>query len=428
MAINCFNELKERNFIYQTTDDENIPAILDKGGNIFYIGFDPTADSLHVGHLLPVMAMRHLQAYGNIPIVLVGGATALVGDPSGKQESRPIMSKEKVAENALAIKGQLAHFIDTSNAIFVNNADWFGSMLYIDFLRDVGHRFSVNKMLTAESVKLRLETGLSFLEFNYMLLQAYDFYILNRDHKCTFQLGGQDQWGNIVAGTDLVRRMSSNEVHGITMPLLTNDKGEKFGKTVAGAVWLDAKRTSIFDYYQFWRNADDGEVGKLLKYFTVLPVEEINRLSSLQAPAINRAKEILAFEATKLAHGQEEATKAYLAACSKFGFSDPKGEIETSSSIRSISADPGSIADLPTYKVPAANFAGEGMWIVKLMTESGLCISSSEARRLIKGGGAYVNENRIGDEKAMVKNEDFSGNALILKAGKKNVRRIVLEE
>ncbi len=428
MAMNCFKELKDRGFVYQTTDDENIPAILNKGGNIFYIGFDPTADSLHVGHLMPVMAIRHMQSAGNIPIVLVGGATALVGDPSGKQESRPIMSKEKVAENAAAIKKQLASFIDTSNAIFVNNADWFGSMLYIDFLRDVGHRFSVNKMLTAESVKLRLETGLSFLEFNYMLLQAYDFYVLNKDHKCTFQLGGQDQWGNIVAGVDLVRRMSSNEVYGVTMPLLANDKGEKFGKTVAGALWLDEKRTSVFDYYQFWRNSADGEVEKLLKYFTLLPVDEINRLASLQAPAINRAKEILAFEATKLAHGQEAATKAYLAACSKFGYSDPKGEIETSSSIRSISADTGSIADLPTYKVPSANFAGNGMWIVKLMTESGLCTSSSEARRLIKGGGAYVNETRINDENATVKQENFSGGALILKAGKKNVRRIVLEE
>lgn len=426
--MNCFKELKDRGFVYQTTDDENIPAILNKGGNIFYIGFDPTADSLHVGHLMPVMAIRHMQSAGNIPIVLVGGATALVGDPSGKQESRPIMSKEKVAENAAAIKKQLASFIDTSNAIFVNNADWFGSMLYIDFLRDVGHRFSVNKMLTAESVKLRLETGLSFLEFNYMLLQAYDFYVLNKDHKCTFQLGGQDQWGNIVAGVDLVRRMSSNEVYGVTMPLLANDKGEKFGKTVAGALWLDEKRTSVFDYYQFWRNSADGEVEKLLKYFTLLPVDEINRLASLQAPAINRAKEILAFEATKLAHGQEAATKAYLAACSKFGYSDPKGEIETSSSIRSISADTGSIADLPTYKVPSANFAGNGMWIVKLMTESGLCTSSSEARRLIKGGGAYVNETRINDENATVKQENFSGGALILKAGKKNVRRIVLEE
>ncbi|HBC89058.1 MAG TPA: tyrosine--tRNA ligase [Lentisphaeria bacterium] len=428
MASNCFSELKDRNFIYQTTDDEKIPEILNKGKNIFYAGFDPTADSLHVGHLLPVMAIRHLQSAGNIPIVLVGGATALVGDPSGKQEARPIMSKDKVAENAAAIKKQLASFIDTSNAIFVNNADWFCNMLYIDFLRDVGHRFSVNKMLTAESVKLRLETGLSFLEFNYMLLQAYDFYILNKEHRCTLQIGGQDQWGNIVAGVDLVRRMSSNEAYGMTMPLLTNDSGEKFGKTVAGAVWLDPKRTSIFDYYQFWRNTDDSQVEKLLKYFTVLPVEEIERLASLQAPAINRAKEILAFEATKLAHGQEAATKAYLAACSKFGYSDPKGEIETSSSIKSISADTGSIADLPTYKVSSANFADKGMWIVKLMTESGLCTSSSDARRLIKGGGAYVNDTRISDENATVRKEDFSKNALILKAGKKNVRRIVLEE
>ncbi len=427
MASNCFNELKERNFIYQTTDDDNIPAILNKGKNVFYAGFDPTADSLHVGHLLPVMAIRHLQSAGNVPIVLVGGATALVGDPSGKQEARPIMSKEKVAENAAAIKKQLEGFIDTKNAIFVNNADWFCNMLYIDFLRDVGHRFSVNKMLTAESVKLRLETGLSFLEFNYMLLQAYDFYILNKDHKCTFQIGGQDQWGNIVAGVDLVRRMSSNEVYGITLPLLTNDKGEKFGKTVAGAVWLDEKRTSVFDYYQFWRNTDDSQVEKLLNYFTVLPVDEIKRLGALQAPEINRTKEILAFEATKLAHGHDAAAKAYLAACSKFGFSDPKGVIETSSSIKDISADTGSLADLPTYKVSSANFADKGMWIVKLMTESGLCTSSSEARRLIKGGGAYINDTRISDENTSVKKDDFSNGALLLKAGKKNVRRIVLE-
>ncbi len=427
MASKCFNGLKERDFIYQTTDDGNIPAILDKGGNVFYAGFDPTADSLHVGHLLPVMAIRHIQAAGNTPIVLVGGATALVGDPSGKQEARPIMTKEKVADNAAAIKRQLEGFIDTSNAIFVNNADWFGNMLYIDFLRDVGHRFSVNKMLTAESVKLRLETGLSFLEFNYMLLQAYDFYILNKDHKCTFQIGGQDQWGNIVAGVDLVRRMSSQEVFGITLPLLTNDKGEKFGKTVAGAVWLDTNRTSIFDYYQFWRNTDDSQVEKLLKYFTVLPIDEIKRLGALPAPAINRSKEILAFEATKLAHGQEAATKSYLAACSKFGFADPKGEIETSSSVKNISSDANSMADLPTHKVKPADFAESGIWIVKLMTDSGLCTSSSEARRLIKGGGAYVNDARISDEKATVKKEDFSGNALILKAGKKNVRRIVLE-
>jgi tyrosyl-tRNA synthetase len=429
MNMNCFNELKERNFIYQTTDDEHIPEILNRGKNVYYVGFDPTADSLHVGHLLPVMAIRHVQAAGNIPIVLIGGATALVGDPSGKQEARPIMSKEKVADNAAAIKSQLAHFIDTSagNAIFVNNADWFASMLYIDFLREVGHRFSVNKMLTAESVKLRLETGLSFLEFNYMLLQAYDFYVLNKEHNCTFQLGGQDQWGNIVAGIDLVRRMSSKEAYGITMPLLTNERGEKFGKSVAGAVWLDEKKTSVFDYYQFWRNSADGEVEKLLNYFTVLPIDEIKRLGRLQAPEINRSKEILAFEATKLAHGHDAASRAYLAACAKFGFSDPNGKIETTSSVKAVISDAGSIADLPTYKITAANFAAGGIWIVKLMTDSGLCISSSDARRLIKGGGAYVNDTRISDEKATIGKADFTDGSLLLKAGKKNVRRIVIE-
>jgi tyrosyl-tRNA synthetase len=375
------------------------------------------------------MAIRHVQAAGNIPIVLIGGATALVGDPSGKQEARPIMSKEKVADNAAAIKSQLAHFIDTSagNAIFVNNADWFASMLYIDFLREVGHRFSVNKMLTAESVKLRLETGLSFLEFNYMLLQAYDFYVLNKEHNCTFQLGGQDQWGNIVAGIDLVRRMSSKEAYGITMPLLTNERGEKFGKSVAGAVWLDEKKTSVFDYYQFWRNSTDGEVEKLLNYFTVLPIDEIKRLGRLQAPEINRSKEILAFEATKLAHGHDAASRAYLAACAKFGFSDPNGKIETTSSVKAVISDAGSIADLPTYKITAANFAAGGIWIVKLMTDSGLCISSSDARRLIKGGGAYVNDTRISDEKATIGKADFTDGSLLLKAGKKNVRRIVIE-
>jgi tyrosyl-tRNA synthetase len=251
--------------------------------------------------------------------------------------------------------------------------------------------------------------------------------VLNKEHNCTFQLGGQDQWGNIVAGIDLVRRMSSKEAYGITMPLLTNERGEKFGKSVAGAVWLDEKKTSVFDYYQFWRNSTDGEVEKLLNYFTVLPTDEIKRLGRLQAPEINRSKEILAFEATKLAHGHDAASRAYLAACAKFGFSDPNGKIETTSSVKSVISDAGSIADLPTYKITAADFAAGGIWIVKLMTDSGLCISSSDARRLIKGGGAYVNDTRISDEKATIGKADFTDGSLLLKAGKKNVRRIVIE-
>lgn len=272
MSACPFEDLKSRGFIYQNTGEDAIKEMLSKEKVCYYVGFDPTGDSLHVGHLLPVMAMRRLQKAGHKPIVLVGGATGLVGDPSGKQEARPILTKEKVAANAASIKAQLAKFISIDNAIFADNAEWFSNMLYLDFLREIGSKFSVNKMLTAESVKMRLETGLSFLEFNYMILQAYDFYVLNQKYNCKLQLGGQDQWGNITCGTELVRRLAQQEAHGITMPLLMNSTGQKFGKSVAGAVWLDKNRTSVFDYYQFWRNTDDGDVKKLLLYFTSLSV------------------------------------------------------------------------------------------------------------------------------------------------------------
>ena len=430
MTDNIYQDLLERGFIYQCTDENNTEKILDSGKVSFYVGFDPTADSLHVGHLLPVMAMKRMQRAGHVPIVLVGGATALVGDPSGKQEARPILSKKDVDKNVAALKEQLARFINVENgqAVFVNNADWFKDMLYLDFLREIGCRFSINRMLAAESVKLRLETGLSFLEFNYMLLQAYDFHILNRDHNCQLQLGGQDQWGNIVAGVDLVRKLNRQEVYGMTFPLLLDSQGRKFGKTAAGAVWLDRKRTSVFAYYQFWRNCEDTDIRKLLCFFTDLPITEINQLSTLDSPAINRAKEILAYEATKLAHGQTEAEKAYIAAGNKFGFADPDKKIANSSSIMAIneSTDDG-MQDLPTSKFASADFEGEGVWIVKLLAETGLCKSNGDARRLIQGGGAYLNDQRISDAGRNIIVSDFKDGSLILKAGKKNIRRIIIQ-
>ncbi len=428
MINDIYQDLKERNFIYQITHDKEFPKLINEGKAAFYAGFDPTADSLHVGHLLPVMAMRRLQQAGHTPIVLVGGATALVGDPSGKQEARPILTKESVAKNADALKEQLGRFIDFNdgNAVFVNNADWFLEMNYLDFLRDVGSRFSVNRMLTAESVKQRMEAGLSYLEFSYMLLQSYDFYVLNQKYNCQFQIGGQDQWGNIVAGVDLVRRMSGNEVYGATFPLLTDGSGAKFGKTAAGAVWLDPSRTSIFDYYQFWRNCDDADVGKLFGFFTTLPIEEIDALASLEAPAINRSKEILAYEATKLAHGKIEAEKVYLAACSKFGFADPECKIATSSEIVSIKADSSAIsADLPTFEIDSASLA-DGIWIVQMIADAGLAKSNGEARRLIKGGGIYLNDVRVTDMNYNVSSSDFTDSSAILRAGKKNIRRVIV--
>ncbi|HJO92689.1 MAG TPA: tyrosine--tRNA ligase [Victivallales bacterium] len=425
MSTNCYEDMEARGFFYQLTDETAVKKLLNEEKSTFYVGFDPTADSLHTGHLLPVMAARRLQQAGHKPIILVGGATALVGDPSGKQEARPILSKEIVAQNAQALKDQLSNFIDFNEAIFVNNADWFSGMLYIDMLREVGTHFSVNRMLSMESVKQRMETGITFLEFNYMILQAYDFLHLNKEYGCNMQVGGQDQWGNIVSGVELVRRISGKQVFGSTFPLLTDSNGKKFGKSAGGAIWLDPSKTSIFDYYQFWRNVDDAEVGKLLFLFTSIPTEEVIELNKLEAPAINRAKEILAYEATVLAHGEEEAKKAYIAAGTKFGFADAENRIITSSKIKEIKKADCS-ENLPTYTVTLDELK-DGKWIVALFTEAGLSKSNGDSRRLIKGGGAYLNNNRITDANLNVTLNDFVNNEAILKAGKKNIRRLIIK-
>ncbi|NLZ64591.1 MAG: tyrosine--tRNA ligase [Lentisphaerae bacterium] len=426
--MNAWDILSERGFIYQTTDAEAMRKRLGEGPVTFYIGFDPTGSSLHIGHLLPIMAMRWLQSCQHRPIALVGGGTAMIGDPSGKTEARPIITVSEIDDNVKCLQSQLARFLDFSSgrAIMVNNADWLRNLKYIDFLRDIGKLFSVNKMLTAESVKMRLETGLSFLEFSYPLMQAYDFSILYRDYNCQFQFGGQDQWGNIVAGVDLTRRLHGAEVYGATFPLLLKSDGTKFGKTAGGAVWLDPQRTSPYHYYQFWRNVDDSEVERLLGFFTGLPITEVKALGALPSPQINRAKEILAYEATRLAHGPEEAARAYLAAGGEFGFADPENSVPTSSSIRDLAADRVTVT-IPTLTLTPADLA-EGMGILQLFVKAGLCTSNSEARRLLKGGGCYLDDERLTDDKLMVTPELFAAGALSLRAGKKARMRVVLTE
>lgn len=426
--MNALDILEERGFLYQVTDTAALRRSLGERSVTFYVGFDPTGASLHIGHLLPVMAMRWLQQSGHRVIALVGGGTAMVGDPSGKTEARPVLTLEEIDANAEKLKSQLSRFLDFGSperAILVNNADWLRDLNYIEFLRDIGKHFSVNRMLAAESVKIRLEAGLSFLEFNYMLLQAYDFYILKRDYDCDLQLGGQDQWGNIVAGVDLTRRLLGRDVFGATFPLLLKSDGTKFGKTASGAVWLDASRTSPYDYYQYWRNVEDVEVGRLLAFFTPLPIDEVRRLGALPAPAINRAKEILAFEATLLAHGAEAARQAYLAAGGEFGFADPGGSIETSSDVRSIRPGDSNEA-IPTVRITGADLAA-GMTVVRMLVSAGLAQSNGEGRRLIQGGGCYLNDERVTDDKRPVTKADFVAGELFLRAGKKNRRRVVAE-
>ncbi len=424
--LTAYRQLEDRGFIYQSTHEQELQDKLASEPQTFYIGFDPTADSLHVGSLIPIVAMMHLQRAGHRPIAVLGGGTAMVGDPSGKTEMRQMLTREDIDLNGVGIRRQLERFLklDSEQGFLINNADWLEKLSYIDFLRDVGCHFSVNRMLTAESYRQRLETGLSFIEFNYMLLQAYDFYILNHDYQCSIQMGGQDQWGNIVAGVDLIRRMGGKEAYGITFPLLTTTSGEKFGKTAAGAVWLDEQRTSIYDFYQFWRNCEDGETGRLLRLFTFLPLEEISELEQLKDQAINRVKEILAFEVTSLVHGQQKAAEAYRTAMRQFGSADPDNQVKTSSAITSINPSKSSVS-LPQSAVTKQELE-MGITLVELFVKTELCSSRGQARRLLQQGGGYCNDNRVTEDRKITQS-NFNDGQIMLRAGKKRYHRIVLQ-
>lgn len=424
--MNPFDVLIERGFIYQATDEDAIRKSFDEKRITAYIGFDPTSDSLHAGSLVPIMALAHLQRLGHRPIALIGGGTGLVGDPSGKTEMRKLLSIRDIQNNAEALKAQFSKYIsfEQDRALLINNADWLVKLNYIEFLRDIGKHFSVNKMLTAESVKQRLEKGLTFIEFNYMVLQAYDFYVLNRDYDCDLQMGGQDQWGNIVAGIDLTRRLAAKDVFGMTFPLITSSNGEKFGKSVKGAVWLDAKKTTPYDYYQFFRNTMDLDVERYLGYFTYLPMKEVKALAKLKPPLLNRAKEILSFEATRITHDEEKARQAFLSSIEKFGESDPGKKVETSSSIVHVT---GTGMVHPTISIPVKDIEG-GFSILDAFVSTGLCGSKGEARRLIRQGGAYVEEKRVEDETLLLCEEDFINGELNLRIGKKRYMKIQIAD
>jgi tyrosyl-tRNA synthetase len=411
-----YEVFKERGFIEQVTDEEKIPELLE-GKVTCYIGFDPTASSFHVGSLVPIMALAHMQRHGHRPIALVGGGTGLVGDPSGKQEMRQILTYEDIRQNAEAQKRQFALFLDFSRdqALLLNNADWLTKLNYIDFLRDIGVHFSVNRMLATESVKLRMETGLSFIEFNYQLLQAYDFWHLFKYYDCLFQMGGSDQWGNIVAGIDLIRRLEGKQAYGITFPLIMTADGKKMGKTEKGAVWLDAQRTSPYDYYQFWINTDDRDVKRFLALFTFLPMEEIEAYRKLEGADLRKAKEVLAYEATKIVHGEEEAEKARTASRNIFSIRlvapSPQASVEIRHEI-----DDG----IPTEYVPDEKFNQEIPAFKLFFETASLCASGSEARRLIEQGGAYINNKKIEKFDELIKLEDN----MLLRAGKKKYKRM----
>lgn len=406
MKISVFEILKERGFIEQVTNEQGLLDAL-KGPVTCYAGFDPTASSLHVGHLLPIMALAHMQQAGHCPIALLGGGTALIGDPSGKNEMRRILSYEEVAANGEKIKEQFARYIDftgDSAAMLLNNADWLMPVRYIEFLRDIGRHFSVNRMIAAESYKTRLETGLNFIEFNYMILQSYDFLYLQQNHNCMLQLGGNDQWGNIVAGIDLIRRVEGKESYGLTFPLITTASGAKMGKTEKGAVWLDAERTSPYEYYQYWVNADDRDVARFLAFFTFLPMEEIGRLTAESVNIIS-AKQRLAFEATAITHGKAAAESAQESARSVF-YSD------------GINLD-----SLPATVIDK-NRLQEGIPAFVLFNEAGLCATRSDARRLVAEGGAYINGDRLVLFDRKITCADIKNSIIILRAGKKRFHKI----
>jgi len=405
---NVYDTLQSRGFVEQVSDEAGLRAKLEQPTTC-YVGYDPTASSLHVGNLFTIMALAHMQRHGHRPIAIVGGGTGMIGDPSGKTEMRQLLTAERIEENLQAIKGQIGRLVDFSEgkALIINNADWLLGLNYISFLREIGRHFSVNRMLAAESYKMRMQTGLSFIEFNYQLLQAYDFLHLYQEYGCALQMGGNDQWGNILAGVDLIRRIEGAETYALTFPLLTTSSGAKMGKTAKGAVWLDAERMSPYDFYQFWINTADDDVERFLKIYTFLPLEQIAEYAKLEGAASREAKQVLAREVTTLIHGREAADKAQEASKALFGVG-------------------ASGASVPTTTLSAEEI-GEGLDVAALFQKAGLCRSRSEARRLVQQGGAYVNGDKVSDLDAVYDAASMAGEGLTLRAGKKRYHRIVSE-
>lgn len=412
MKENVYDILKNRGFIAQASDEPSLRKILGSERVTFYIGFDSTSSSLHAGSLVPIMAMMHLQKAGHRPIAIVGGGTTMVGDPSGRDEMRQMLNEETIRANGKKIHAQLDRYLhfDGKESLALDNADWILPLKYVEFLRDIGRHFSVNRMLAAEAYKMRLEKGLSFIEFNYQLLQAYDYLVLYRDYGCKLQMGGDDQWGNILAGVDLIRRVEGGKAEAMTFPLLTTAAGAKMGKTAAGAVWLDGKRLKPYDFYQYWINCDDRDVEKFLKLFTFLSMEKIKEISSLEGSKIRMAKQILAFEATKITHGEKAAKEAEKAAAAAFS-----------------PAAGGDLDAMPSTAISHKRLA-DGISPLDLFVETGLCASRGEAKRLTKQGGMYVNDERIDSLESMLTEKNLTPEGILLRAGKKKYHRIIIQD
>ncbi len=406
--MTIFDELKARGLLAQLTDEEEIKELINNGKAVFYLGFDPTAHSLHVGHFMALCLMKRLQMAGNRPIALIGGGTAMIGDPSGRSDMRTMMTVEQIDHNCECFKKQMSRFIEfgEGKAMMVNNADWLRGLNYIEFLREVGAHFSVNRMLTAECYKQRMEKGLSFLEFNYMIMQSYDFLELYKRYGCNMQFGGDDQWSNMLGGTELIRRKLGKNACAMTITLLLNSEGKKMGKTQKGAVWLDPEKTSPFEFYQYWRNVGDADVLKCLRMLTFLPLEQIDEMDHWEGSQLNQAKEILAFELTKLVHGEEEAVKAQ-------------------ESAKALFAGGGDDANMPTYELKDEDFLNGKIDILGVLASSGLCASRSEARRAVEQGGVTVDGEKVTDVKLSFDPGQFAGDGIVVKRGKKSFKRIV---
>ena len=407
--MQIYEELVARGLIAQVTNEEEIKKLVNEGKAVFYIGFDPTADSLHVGHFMALCLMKRLQMAGNKPIALLGGGTGMIGDPSGRTDMRQMLTPETIQHNCDCFKKQMSRFIDFSDdkALLVNNAEWLMNLNYVNLLREVGPHFSVNRMLTAECYKQRMERGLSFLEFNYMIMQSYDFYMLYQKYGCNMQFGGDDQWSNMLGGTELIRRKLGTDAHAMTITLLLNSEGKKMGKTQSGAVWLDPNKTTPFEFYQYWRNVGDADVLKCLRMLTFLPLEQIDEMDKWEGSQLNQAKEILAYELTSLVHGEEEAKKAQESARALFAG--------------------GAAAEMPTAELSDADLSDGSIDLLSIVQKSGLCASRSEARRNVEQGGVSVDGEIVKDIKAVYTKEQLSGEGIVVKRGKKNFRRVVVK-